>query len=80
VLYWRTAVGDEVDFVIEHRDRLLPMEVKASERARVEHGRHLQSVQREYGSRARAGLVLHTGNAVEWLAPRVLAAPWWRVI
>lgn len=80
VLYWRTAAGEEVDFVIEHRDQLLPIEVKTSERARVEDGRHVQSFQREYGSRARAGLVLHTGDAVEWLAPRVLAAPWWRVI
>jgi hypothetical protein len=24
--------------------------------------------------------VLHTGDAIEWLAPRVLAAPWWRVL
>ena len=28
VYYWRTTVGDEVDFVIEAGDRLLPVEVK----------------------------------------------------
>ena len=32
------------------------------------------------GARARAGLLLHEGDAVEWLTPDVLAAPWWRVI
>ena len=32
VLYWHTAIGEEVDFVIEAGDRLLPIEVKATER------------------------------------------------
>jgi hypothetical protein len=31
-------------------------------------------------AKARAGLLLHTGSALEWLAPDVLAAPWWRVL
>ena len=26
------------------------------------------------------GLLLHTGDTVEWLTPDVLAVPWWRVI
>ena len=30
--YWRTAIGEEVDFVIETGGRLLPVEVKASAR------------------------------------------------
>ena len=29
---------------------------------------------------ARAGLLLHTGADVEWLAPGELAAPWWRIL
>jgi predicted AAA+ superfamily ATPase len=33
----------------------------------------------EYGDQARAGLLLHTGSTLEWIAPGVLAAPWWRV-
>jgi hypothetical protein len=27
-----------------------------------------------------AGLLPHTGGRLEWLAPDVLAAPWWRVL
>ena len=34
----------------------------------------------EYGTKARAGLLLHTGRMLEWLAPNVLAAPWWKVL
>ena len=80
VFYWRTTVGEEVDFVIEAGDRLLPVEVKATGRPRFRDIRHLLTFRSEYGSRARAGLLLHTGDTVEWLAPGVLAAPWWRVL
>jgi hypothetical protein len=80
VLYWRTAIGEEVDFVIETSGRLLPIEVKTTSRPRLADAAHLRTFRAEYGKKARAGLLLHTGSAVEWLAPDVLAAPWWRVV
>lgn len=80
VLYWRTAIGEEVDFVIETGGRLLPIEVKATNRPRLGDAAHLRTFRTEYGKKARAGLLLHTGTALEWLAPDVLAAPWWRVL
>lgn len=78
--YWRTASGEEVDFVIEAGDRLLPVEIKASTRPRLADAVHLRSFRAEYGKRARAGLLLHGGQTLGWLAPDVLAAPWWRVL
>jgi len=78
--YWRTAVGDEVDFVIEAGGKLLPIEVKAGARPRLADCNHLRTFRAEYGKKARAGLLLHTGSTLEWLAPDVLAAPWWRVV
>lgn len=78
--YWRTTAGEEVDFVIEAGGRLLPVEVKAAARPRLADAAHLRSFQAEYGKQARAGLLLHSGSALEWLAPGVLAAPWWRVL
>ena len=80
ICYWRTAAGAEVDFVIDTGTVLLPIEIKATSRPRVSDARHIQSFRAEYGRRCRAGLVLHTGETVEWLAPGVLAAPWWRVL
>ena len=80
VLYWRTAIGEEVDFVIETGGRLLPIEVKATNRPRLGDAAHLRTFRTEYGKKARAGLLLHTGAALEWLAPDVLAVPWWRVL
>lgn len=78
--YWRTAIGEEVDFVIEAEGRLLPIEIKAGARPRLGDAAHLRSFRAEYGKKARPGLLLHTGNTVEWLTPDVLAAPWWRVL
>jgi len=78
--YWRTSIGEEVDFVIETGGRLLPIEVKSTARPRIGDSAHLRTFRAEYGKKARAGLLLHTGNTIEWLAPDVLAAPWWRVL
>ncbi len=80
VFYWRTSIGEEVDLVIEAGDQLLPIEVKATRRPRLRDTAHLRTFRAEYGERARAGLLLHTGTTLEWLAPDVLAAPWWRVL
>jgi predicted AAA+ superfamily ATPase len=80
LFYWRTAVGEEVDFVIEAGKRLLPIEVKATARPRLGDAAHLRTFRAEYGRKARAGLLLHTGSTLEWLTPDVLAAPWWRVL
>ena len=80
VLYWRTAAGDEVDFVVETGGRLIPIEIKATSRPRQSDAKHLRSFRDEYGRQSRTALLLHTGTAVEWLAPGILAAPWWRVL
>jgi predicted AAA+ superfamily ATPase len=80
ILYWRTATGEEIDFVIEVDRKLVPIEVKATDRPRVDDARHLRSFREEYKGRARTGLLLHTGDRLEWLAPGILAAPWWRVL
>ena len=80
LFYWRTSVGDEVDLVIETEGRLLPIEIKATSRPRLRDAEHLLTFRSEYGDQALPGLLLHTGSAVEWIAPDVLAAPWWKVL
>lgn len=80
ILYWRTASGDEVDFVIETAGRVIPVEVKATSRPRLYDARHLRTFRDEYGRSSRSGLLLHTGDRTEWLAPGILATPWWRAM
>lgn len=80
VLYWRTAGGEEVDFVLERKARLLAVEVKTTPRPTHREARHLQAFLAEYGRAAHGALLLHTGAETAWLADRVLAVPWWRVL
>ena len=80
VFYWRTTIGEEVDFVVEAGGRLLPIEVKATARPRFRDVSHLRTFRAEYGDRVRAGLLLHTGEMLDWIVPDVLAVPWWRVL
>jgi predicted AAA+ superfamily ATPase len=80
IAYWRTATGDEVDFVVESGGKLLPIEVKSGSRPRLGDAANLRSFRAEYGRKSRAGLLLHTGTTTEWLAPDVLATPWWKVL
>jgi uncharacterized protein len=81
VTYWRTASGDEVDFVLEVGRKVIPIEIKASAgKPRLADVRHLRAFRAEYGAKARAGLLLHAGTTVEWVTPDVLAVPWWGVV
>jgi predicted AAA+ superfamily ATPase len=80
VLYWRTATGLEVDFVIETAGRLLPIEVKASARVSTADARGLEAFLEDYADLAGGALLLHCGADTFPLTRRVLAVPWWRVI
>lgn len=67
-------------FVIESFETLLPIEVKTANEPGTSDTKHVRVFREEYGKRCRPGLVLHTGESIEWLAPGILACPWWRGI
>jgi len=77
--YWRTADGIEVDFVLEHERRLLPIEVKASTRARSADAGGIEKFFAHHRS-AKVGLVVHTGDDAYALTPRIAAVPLHAVI
>jgi len=80
VFYWRTTTGIEVDFVIEHGDRLLALETKTTGSPGHGDTRGLRLFRDEYPDRFAGGLLLHAGNRTQWMADGILAVPWWRVI
>jgi hypothetical protein len=80
VSYWRTTTGEEVDFVIEWQGKLLPVEVKTTPHPRLADARHLRTFNEQYKKASLPGLLIHTGEMLEWLAEDVLAVPWWKVI
>lgn len=80
ILYWRTTTGEEVDFVIEVGGSVLPIEIKSGSRVRFSDTAGLRAFRSEYPDLSRAGLLLYDGQKTAWLAPGILAAPWWKVI
>lgn len=79
VLFWHTASGMEVDFVIETPKQVLAIEVKASTRVNPADANGLEAFLDEYADVAAGGLLLHGGEETFPLSRRVLAAPWWRL-
>lgn len=80
ILYWRTATGEEIDFVVEFGGRVFPIEVKASTRPRLADAKGLAVFRQEYADRSGPGLLLHGGDEVSWLADGILACPFWRIV
>lgn len=80
VMYWRTSTGEEVDFVVERKNRVLAVEVKASTNPGYADARHLRTFLAEYPDTSVGGLLLHDGNETFWISERILATPWWKVI
>lgn len=80
IFYWRTTTGEEVDFVIEANGQLIPIEVKSTTRPGFKDSANLRLFRSQYPENCKAGLALHAGDELNWLAPNILAAPWWSVM
>jgi predicted AAA+ superfamily ATPase len=80
LFYWRTQLGEEVDFLLEQDGRLLPVQVTAATRVVPEDARPLRTLRRQYGSAVQGALLLHAGEEVSWVDEGVLAVPWWRIL
>ena len=73
--YWRTTAGSEVDLVIETQGGLIPLEAKKSETLRPEMAREIVNFQKDFGSKAGQGYVIHPGNVVLPLGNGVASLP-----
>jgi predicted AAA+ superfamily ATPase len=75
IAYWRTSGGAEVDFVIEAKSAVLPVEIKTTTKPRPELASGLELFLDDNRDRCRAGLLLYDGSEVFPLTSRVIAAP-----
>lgn len=76
VFYWRTAIGKEVDFVVEHGKKLVAIEVKLSSSPRYGDADGLRYFMAEYPETV-AGVLIHGGHSVSRLDENIVALPWW---
>ena len=75
VYFWRTLAGTEVDFVVETSEGLVGIEVKLSATPRPAMAVAIKTFQRDMGSAAISGYVVHTGDIRLPLGPGVTALP-----
>jgi len=75
ILFWRTAAGAEVDFVVEMEGRIWPVEVKAAGRAGPRDTGHIRLFMGEYGKAVPHGIILHAGSRAERIGSRIWAVP-----
>lgn len=73
--FWRTASGSEVDLVIETQDRLIPIEIKQSETARLEMAKEIASFRRDFENKVGQGYLVHPGKMTLPLGAGVIAWP-----
>jgi uncharacterized protein len=74
--YLRTKGGAEVDFIVARRGRLVPIEVKWTERPTLADARHLSGFLDEHRRSARYGYVICRCPQPLALDHRVTALPW----
>ena len=80
VCFWESYVGVGVDFVIDQRNKLMPIAVTTAERPSVSEASGIAAFRRAQPQRSCPGLLLHCGEETSWILPGILAAPWWRVV
>lgn len=72
----RTQDGAEVDFIVERKGKLFPIEVKYTERPSPGDARHLLTFLNENPKRAVHGYVVCRGPRPQRLHDRITAIPW----
>ena len=75
VRFWRDPDGPEVDWIVERRAELRPIEVKWTDTPAARDARHLETFLGEYREAARGFIVCRTPRPAR-ISDRVMAVPW----
>ena len=75
IYFWRTRAGMEVDFIIEHGQRLVALEVKSTDNPGYRDASGLRLFLDEH-PKASAGLLFHSGREIKRLDKKIVAIPW----
>jgi predicted AAA+ superfamily ATPase len=73
--FWRTAAGSEVDLLIEHEGKLIPVEVKSTSTPTPEAADGIGKLRHDLGDLIGPGFVIHPGRVEIPLGRDTLALP-----
>ena len=79
LFHWRLASGQEVDFVLQEKTKLVPIEVKSAKSVNGSEARHLRTFRQQYANTVR-GLLISCDPEIRVLESRLVACPWWAVV
>lgn len=74
--YWRTGAGAEVDLIVDTGKKLIPIEIKASNRVRLSELKGLRNFLEDYSEKATQGYVITMGGKKEKLSKNITSVPW----
>jgi len=75
IYFWRTAIGSEVDFLVERQDGFVPVEAKAGATPQPGMASAILACQADLAKKTLPGYVVHGGDIRLPLGPRVTAVP-----
>ncbi|MCK4436907.1 ATP-binding protein [bacterium] len=75
IFWWRTSYGDEVDFVVEDRGKILPVEVKTSSKANKQMARGLISFCRLFPEMIDRALLVNLSREKMILDKKITSVP-----
>jgi len=77
LFFYRTSSGLEIDFLLASNDKLLPIEVKASDKADYADGQSLESFMKDHKKRAPLGIIVYRGKEFKEVRKDIWAIPDW---
>lgn len=77
--HWRLSSGQEVDFILEEKGALVPVEVKAAVSVGNADARHLRTFRERHNGTPR-GILLSCDPEIRSLDQGILACPWWSIL
>jgi uncharacterized protein len=72
--FWRDLEGREVDWILSHEDKILPIEVKWTDKPTIQDVRHLKTFLNDYN--VKAGYIVCRCNRPRKLDNQITAIPW----
>ncbi|MFH1336275.1 MAG: DUF4143 domain-containing protein [Candidatus Zixiibacteriota bacterium] len=75
IYFWRTAIGTEVDLVVDNGVNLIPVEVKLSTTPNRTMAKGIEAFRKDFGKRTQKGYVVHPGSTRLPLGPDAWAWP-----
>ena len=74
--YYKSHGGGEIDMIIEFKDQLFPIEVKAGEKIRKINTKTLDNFKNNYHNQVKTAVILYTGEQTVRIRENIFLVPW----